>query len=468
MLALAVFIAAASFIFISPTQPAAAADRQVWVYYMGFWGGGPSWDMQADVLTDHPLIGNYDSRDPGVVGTQIDQAKSAGIDAFMVSWFGLDDPLTTTPVLNNVLDRAAERGFHAAAVVDIFNPAFNHGRDSIVASLNYLVYDRANHPGYLRYNGKPVIMFAFQSNAGFSAGEWQSIRNEVDPGRNTIWIAEGVAGCCLYGGAMDGMYAFNIAWANGSASRYVYEKNRVLAAGGTFYIPTVHPGWDETLIAAREHRPNPTSPKARNNGQFLRNTWNGAMAANPDVVLIVSWNEFMENSHIEPSVLYGNQSLDTLRPLVEAWKGTPASAPPAAPPSGGNPAPGGTVVTTLYNPINVRSGPGTTFPIIGQIKPGELYNVTGDQGGWWIINFNGQAGYVYKLVVKSISGVSPAGTPTGQYLQAKSKVNVRTGPGTSYAILSQIKPGETPSPGRRAHGTRSTSGGLRATFQRVL
>ena len=84
-----------------PQQAAAQSDRQVWVFYMGFWNGGPAWDAQANVLTDYPLIGKYDSRDGGVAAAQIDQAKGAGIDAFIVSWFGPDDGHVTNPALNN-------------------------------------------------------------------------------------------------------------------------------------------------------------------------------------------------------------------------------------------------------------------------------------------------------------------------------------------------------------------------------
>src|SRR5574341_932095 len=100
-----------SITFASPAGPAEArAGRQVWAFYMGFWDGPQAWDAHADVLADHPLMGHYDSRDPGVAGSHIDQARSAGIDAFVVSWFGADDGALTTPVLNNMLDRAAERG----------------------------------------------------------------------------------------------------------------------------------------------------------------------------------------------------------------------------------------------------------------------------------------------------------------------------------------------------------------------
>ncbi|MEL6309676.1 MAG: endo-1,3-alpha-glucanase family glycosylhydrolase, partial [Chloroflexota bacterium] len=302
-------IATLGWLQVSSTVDAQGEERRAWAFYMGFWAGQQSWDWQADVLTDYPAMGAYDSRDPGVAATHIDQAQSAGIDGFVVSWYGVDDQTTTTPVLNNMLDRAAERGFQVGAAFDAFDQSFSI--ESLTNSLNYLVNDRANHPAYLRYQGKPVIFFVFQGNLGLSIAEWQNVRNTVDPDRNTIWIAEGLNGCCLYSGAMDGMYAFNLAWANGSRSTYSTQRARTLNAGGSLYIPMVHPGWDETLIAARDGRGNPTSPRARNDGQFLATSFNGAINSGANVIMVGTWNEFMENSHIEPSQQYGTQSLDT-------------------------------------------------------------------------------------------------------------------------------------------------------------
>ncbi len=372
------------------TVEAQQEERRVWAFYMGFWAGQLSWDWQADVLTDYPSIGAYDSRDPGVAATQIDQAQSAGIDGFVVSWYGVDDGQTTTPVLNNMLDRAAERGFQVGAAFDAFDQNFSV--DSLVNSLNYLVYDRANHPAYLRYQGKPVIFFAFQGNLGLSVAEWQNVRNTVDPDRNTIWIAEGVNGCCIYGGAMDGMYAFNLAWANGSSGTYSAQRSRTINAGGSLYIPSIHPGWNEDLIAARDGRPNPTSVRNRNNGQFLTTSFNGAVNSGASVILVGTWNEFMENSHIEPSQQFGSIALDTLRPLVAAWKNNAPVASGDAPVVE-QPAPDFPAVQANTR-LNVRAGSSTDFDILGVINRGTWYRIIREENGWIVIDYNGQEGHV--------------------------------------------------------------------------
>lgn len=420
---------------------AAQEPNQVWAFYMGFWIGG-GWYNTPEVMSDQPQAGFYDERDAGTVGTQIDQAKSAGIDAFIVSWYGSNNG-ETTAVLNNVLDRAGERGFRAAAALDIFGGGQN--KDTIAASINYIVHDRANHGAYLRYNGKPVIFFAFQGNAGLSRQDWLDLRNSIDPNRNTIWIAEGLSGCCLYGGAMDGMYAFNISWANGSASRYSSERRAVLNAGGSMYIPTVHPGWDETLVARREGRPNPSPVKARNNGQFLTTSFNGAVASGANVIMIGTWNEYAENSHIEPSNVYGTQSLDTLRPLISAFKGqAPAPQPNQNPGQGGTPAePTGAAVTTR-TVLNVRTGPGTNFDIIGKAPARGTYGLLGQEGGWYIIDFNGTRGYISATYATLTAGAIPDQQfPAGmQVVQANTRINVRATPSTGGAIVGKLGAGQ--------------------------
>jgi hypothetical protein len=43
-----------------------------------------------------------------------------------------------------------------------------------------------------------------------------------------------------------------------------------------------------------------------------------ALQSSPDAVGIISWNEFSENTHIEPSVTYGREALRALAQVVGA------------------------------------------------------------------------------------------------------------------------------------------------------
>ncbi len=296
-------------VILSAVPLAAQEGRQVYAFYFG-WYTGESWGDAR--LADRPAA-PYDSRDAGALGRHIDEARGAGIDAFLMSWFGPKNDNLTHQVFNMLLDQASARGFHVGAVVDMQDPGYNATVEEATQSLAYLINDRANHGGYLRFQGKPVIYFWNQGR--FTLAQWQAIRQQVDPDRNTIWVMEGTRTGLMP--AFDGLYLFNTAWAANPAATAVQWARRNNQAGGWFYTPTVHPGWDESAIAGRT---NPTTPRARNNGEFLTNSWNGAAASGASIILIVSWNEYFENSHIEPSQQYGSQSLDVLRPLIAAWK----------------------------------------------------------------------------------------------------------------------------------------------------
>ncbi len=51
-------------------------------------------------------------------------------------------------------------------------------------------------------------------------------------------------------------------------------------------------------------------------------------------------------------------------------------------------------LTPTVDLLNVRSGPGTNFDLLGSIGPGEVYAVHRQQNGWFAIRYQGQTGYV--------------------------------------------------------------------------
>src|SRR5262249_21283760 len=77
-----------------------------------------------------------------------------------------------------------------------------------------------------------------------------------------------------------------------------------LSHGGArrVYAATVSPGYDDSRLGR-----DTSSVIDRANGAFYDTQWRAAVSAGPDWMLITSWNEFWENTHIEPSVRYQKQ-----------------------------------------------------------------------------------------------------------------------------------------------------------------
>ena len=71
--------------------------------------------------------------------------------------------------------------------------------------------------------------------------------------------------------------------------------------------------------------------------------------------------------------------------------------------------------------MNVRAGPGTNYPVVGQASPGERFPISGKNpaGGWWQIIFGGQYAWVYSPLVTAtypelvqVAPVIPTPPPT--------------------------------------------------------
>jgi hypothetical protein len=114
----------------------------------------------------------------------------------------------------------------------------------------------------------------------------------------------------------------------------------------------------------------------------------------------------------------------TIEPIV-APTFTPTATPDATPTPVDTPTPEvpptpeptptpETARLVIDNPtLNVRSGPGTNYGVIGQARNGERYDVTGKNaaGSWYQINFNGQTGWVageYVLVEGDANAIQVA------------------------------------------------------------
>ena len=133
---------------------------------------------------------------------------------------------------------------------------------------------------------------------------------------------------------------------------------------------------------------------------------------------------------------------------------TPApTAAPAANTSGGSAytVTDGSGTLTVTSDVNVRSGPGTGYSVLGVAKAGQTLTATGtaEDGKWYRVNYDGKTGYVNRKLVNA-SGYSagtststPAPAATSGTLEVISDVNIRSGPGTGYSILTTAKAGET-------------------------
>jgi Glycosyl hydrolase family 99/Bacterial SH3 domain len=339
---------------------AGVAPRVLAFYYA--WYDQNTWTPK--LVSDLPAQ-TYTSSDPAAIARQIQQAQGAGIDGFVVSWTGANNP--TDSNFRTMLGLARSATF--AATIDLEVEHFGT-TGQVVSALRYVRDNLMTQPAFLREDGHPVLFFWREQN--FSVGDWASIRAQVDPNHQQIWIAEGVD--ISYQQVFDGHHLYSIAWSPDVNQTLDDWAGRVRRAGADkIWVATVMPGYDDT----RTGRPGRFA-RARDDGNFYRATWQAALNSHPDLVIVDSFNEWVEGTMIEPSISYGNLYLDLTRQYAAQFRsGVPApiSVPPANTP---------TVQPTLEpdqrlttDILRVREGPGLDYQVLGRLRANRAVQVLG-------------------------------------------------------------------------------------------
>jgi hypothetical protein len=292
------------------------------------WYGSATW---ADpVLSDQP-VQLYDGSDPAAIARHVSWARDAGIDVLVSAWFGPRPSNVTEDVLKALLDATGRVNMQTAALLetdsDIFFPSLVAQRAGIAHALSM----HAPHPAYFHFQGKPVLFFwrprgiwVGEQRAGrdgpASVEAWRALRDEMDPDRAALWIAE--TEYTPYLEVFDGLFPYNIAWASDPVRRLADYGGAVRsysqrAGASKLWIATAMPGYDDSRLLDRPDR----FAVDRQGGEFYRRTFLGAVASGPDWISISSFNEWVEGHQIEPSVSYGDLYLRLTRELVSTWKG---------------------------------------------------------------------------------------------------------------------------------------------------
>ena len=99
--------------------------------------------------------------------------------------------------------------------------------------------------------------------------------------------------------------------------------------------------------------------------------------------------------------------------------------------------------TVTASALNIRSGAGTNYSVITKAYKGDSVNILETKSGWYKVELsNGKIGWAsgdYISKVNSSNNSSSTGTSTsGQGIVTASTLNVRSGAGTNYSVVTKV------------------------------
>jgi hypothetical protein len=298
--------------------------RQVLAFYYG-WYGNPQtsgrWVHWSQVepaarriggSTHYPALGAYDSHDSQLIEQHCLWAQQAGLTGFIVSWWAQGD--FHDQGLPPLLEAAQKHGLAITVYFETVHPRQAQSPAGALRDVLYLLERYGRHPAWLRVQGKPVLFIYGRALGEIKPEGWQEVIAEANRRYEggAVFIGDRLSEAAAR--IFDGIHTYNPtgrtagkspeeirAWARATYPEWVKT------AGQKIACLTVIPGYDDSKL----DRPAPRPVTSRHDGQTCRILWEEALAADPDWVLVTSFNEWHEGSEIEPSAEDGDQALKT-------------------------------------------------------------------------------------------------------------------------------------------------------------
>jgi hypothetical protein len=323
---------------IAAVGATSVSGATVGAYYYPWYGPGAGGHHYDDVMRMHltpstqpPVLGTYNSRDPNVIATHIDQSHIGNISMWSMSWWGPNTYEDVT-IRNHILphSRAGELSFtiHYETSGRLgSSSAPNYAR--FQTDMRYLGQNIFNNPNYMRIDNRPVVVLYlsrdyFRNQAGWDALASMRTMMQSEFGYNPYVIGDHFFGDLAPGAQyLDAVTAFDIyGQAFGSRPTDITRLNRLegiyevvqtlVDNAGADFIPGLTPGYNDTAVRDG-HAP---SPRYLTNAGYGPTTQGSTMsemldrvvlphldADVNDLILVNSFNEWHEDTQIEPTIV---------------------------------------------------------------------------------------------------------------------------------------------------------------------
>jgi glycoprotein endo-alpha-1,2-mannosidase len=310
--------------------------HQISVYYYP-WYSGANWNPSnflrgKNRMDIPPLMGTYDNVVNKVsVRQHVEWSTNFGVDNWITSWWG-PDSYQSKAILNNVMPNLL--GTHVTFCLFYETSAFYEGRWQFGATEVQLFYDHIkfmndnffSHPNYWKINGKPVVVvYLSRQMTGSYAEALKRVRADfnvfligddfhfgpAEPERHKNWDAITIYnshGLKTYDG-----YPQNTGFIEG-ARQNLRKHKQAVASFGTQLMSNAIPGYNDRAVRLESNNypiPRKVHPDSAEGSTFGQMLSMGIQEGDTAVgTAICSWNEWWEDSEIEPTVVSPPSSKD--------------------------------------------------------------------------------------------------------------------------------------------------------------
>ena len=294
-----------------------------------FFSADKTVDGQGEIVSyQYPLTNFYDSRDGDLQKYHAALMKMAGINAVIFDFYGAVDiadyknpRVNSDAFIRNVLD-------HAGISYLVFYEEFSafvkdygqerdvtreEARERARKSFEWLNNNWFNRGGYVKYNGRPVVMIFVTKDLFSTREEWENIAKEAGVNPVPYFV-------CHYNSLPDYLASFNWMPVNSNfsspAQRKYYtgsEREKIIkedfewfsniTADNEFCIATAYPGFDDSVYDELDRACEYGSHNAIlfDGGATFRQAFDLALEMKPNIIQLGTWNDYNEDTVTEPT-----------------------------------------------------------------------------------------------------------------------------------------------------------------------
>jgi hypothetical protein len=273
----------------------------------------------------YPLTGPYDSRDADLLEYQVMLMKISGIDGVIVDWYGKEnfwDYGRINRSTHKLFDHIQGAGLLFAItyedqtiknMIENGHPgvddAHEHGQEVML----YLQENWFNEVAYLQASGRPVLL-TFGNPSYFSSNsDWEKLFSVLDV--QPMFINQDD----IVGPIAESSYPWPPMHLSGGGEVSLSAVENYLnafyakAAGAEYVVASAFPGFHDIY---QEAIVGPSYGYIDDHdGETFAFTFQKALEIDPDVIQIVTWNDYGEGTVVEPTLEHGYQYLEMIQKI---------------------------------------------------------------------------------------------------------------------------------------------------------